>query len=90
MNYIFFLQNINGVNNIIQEKSEAIKTYHGSRVGQRKNWIISSGKKGVIKNKKFNIIAGTTHENSINTSPRFILQKNNLLGSQNGIFIIRC
>ena len=74
----------------MKEKNEAVKTYNGSIVGLRRKWIISSGKKGVIKNKNFNIMAGTTHKKSIDTSPRIMLQENILLGSQNGIFIIRC
>lgn len=74
----------------MHEKNESGKMYNGSDVGLRRKWIISSGKKGVIKNKNFNIMGVTTHEKSINASPRIILQQNYRLGSQTGIFVIQC
>ena len=88
LKHFLCFKDITGINSIVHEKNKSENTYNKSGLGLQRKWIISSGKNGVVKNKNFNTIAETRHENSVRTSPRIILQQTNLLGSQNGNFVI--
>lgn len=81
------MKDINDTKSIMHEMNNQEKTYNGSNINLRRKWIISSGKKGVIKKINFAVIPRTKYEVSINTPPGNVLQESRVLTSQTGIFM---